>query len=84
MAVPPCQKPARPNYSRRWAFGPVISSSRRVGILANVSNPMLTATLPQLRSVAERARRIASQTFAGVAAYRYALRQGDAMNREAH
>jgi hypothetical protein len=53
MAVPPCQKAARPNYSRRWTFGPAISSSRRVGILANVSNPMLTATLPQLRSVAE-------------------------------
>src|SRR5262249_32172537 len=35
-----------------WAFGPAISSSR-VGILANVSNPMLSATLPQLRSVAE-------------------------------
>src|SRR5262245_33236490 len=35
-----------------WAFGPAISSSR-VGILANASNPMLTATLPQLRSVAE-------------------------------
>src|SRR5262249_13995460 len=52
MAVPPCQKPARPELLENCAFGPA-SSSSRVGILANVSNPMLTATLPQLRSVAE-------------------------------